>query len=280
MKTNNWLKELPFVLLIALPWIVFLFLKDGLPPVVPSHYSAGANGWVVDSYMRPAGFVAMFSGVSAFIYLVMTLASATASGKATWLYYFKLVLIIFFDLLCIGTLTGVNIGTSTFSNLTMVSLCLIINGFVFWIFSAGKKSGKQPISEKYYNIIWAGTHFISSLPLVLTIFAAQQWGKERTLVQAVFLFIAVISNLTNSVKPNHFIGIRTPWTLADEGVWRKTHQVCSKWFFIIALAGFILSIVVPVSWLHRLLVIIPLSCTAAAMIYSYWLYKRRGDIAK
>ncbi|WP_343688886.1 SdpI family protein [Chitinophaga sp.] len=280
MKTNKWLRELPFALLIAIPWIVFFIVKDQLPATVPAHYSVGPNGWVVDSYMRPAAFVTIFSSVSAFIYLVMTLSAGTATDKATWLYYFKLVLIIFFDLLCIGTLTGMNMGTDTFSNLVMAALCLIINGFVFWIFRAGKKSGKQPISEKYYNIIWAGTHFISSLPLILTLFAARQWGNERTLVQAVFLFIAVISNLTNSVKPNHFIGIRTPWTLADEGVWRKTHQVCSRWFFISALTGFVLSIVLPIAWLPRLLIILPLSCTAYAMIYSYWLYRKRGDIAK
>ncbi|RFM31277.1 SdpI family protein [Chitinophaga silvisoli] len=278
MKTNNWWKELPFVLLIALPWIVFFTLRDSLPAQVPSHYSITDHGWVIDSYMSPLAFVIMFTLMSGFIYLVMTLPALVAKAPFAWLYYFKLALIIFFDIMVISTLTGIDMGTDTFSNLTMFALCLTINGFVYWSFKAGKKLGKQPISEKYYNIIWAGTHFITSLPLVLGIFASQHWVSERTIPQAVFLFIAVISNLTHNVKPNHFIGIRTPWTLADEDVWRKTHRVCSKWFFAGGLTGFVLSMVAPISWVHRLLYIIPLSCTAYAMIYSYWLYKKRVSV--
>jgi uncharacterized membrane protein len=26
-------------------------------------------------------------------------------------------------------------------------------------------------------------------------------------------------------------GIRTPWTLDNEEVWRQTHQICGKWMF-------------------------------------------------
>jgi uncharacterized membrane protein len=275
MKTNNWLKELPFAALIAIPWIVFFYSGNTLPAKVPSHYSITDHGWVIDSYMSPLAFVTMFTIVSAFVYLVMTLPSLMAKAPTTWLYYFKLVLICFFVFLNISTLTGIDMGTNTFSNLTMLVLCLVINGFVYWIFKAGKKLGNQPVSEKYYNIIWAGTHFITSLPFVVGIFASQHWVSERTIPQAVFLFIAVMANLTNNVKPNHFIGIRTPWTLADEDVWRKTHRVCSKWFFAGGLTGFVLSMVAPVSWVHRLLLIIPLCCSLSAMIYSYWLYKKK-----
>ena len=31
-----------------------------------------------------------------------------------------------------------------------------------------------------------------------------------------------------NVKPNYFFGIRTPWTLANDEVWRKTHLLSSK----------------------------------------------------
>ncbi len=38
------------------------------------------------------------------------------------------------------------------------------------------------------------------------------------------LFIA-LGNYFQAVKPNYFIGIRTPWTLESEQVWRKTHRL-------------------------------------------------------
>jgi len=44
------------------------------------------------------------------------------------------------------------------------------------------------------------------------------------LMAGVSLLIAGIGNLMYSIKPNYFVGIRTPWTLNSEFVWRKTHQ--------------------------------------------------------
>jgi uncharacterized membrane protein len=37
-----------------------------------------------------------------------------------------------------------------------------------------------------------------------------------------------IGNLMHSMKPNYFIGFRTPWTLESEEVWVKTHRLVSK----------------------------------------------------
>ena len=33
-----------------------------------------------------------------------------------------------------------------------------------------------------------------------------------------------------SIKRNFFIGIKTPWTLASERVWKKTHEMGGKVF--------------------------------------------------
>ncbi|TDW97534.1 SdpI family protein [Dinghuibacter silviterrae] len=38
------------------------------------------------------------------------------------------------------------------------------------------------------------------------------------------LFYVYLGNLFNNIKPNYFVGIRTPWTLENESVWRKTHH--------------------------------------------------------
>jgi uncharacterized membrane protein len=51
-------------------------------------------------------------------------------------------------------------------------------------------------------------------------------------ISVLFFYIGIMLKHT---KRNYFIGIRTPWTLADEGVWDKTHQLGSKLFKIMAL---------------------------------------------
>lgn len=45
------------------------------------------------------------------------------------------------------------------------------------------------------------------------------------------LFI-VMGNYLPATKPNYFVGIRTPWTLESDLVWRKTHRLGGKLFII------------------------------------------------
>ncbi len=48
----------------------------------------------------------------------------------------------------------------------------------------------------------------------------------------IFIFLgilfAVLGNYMPAMRPNYFVGIRTPWTLESERVWRKTHQLAGK----------------------------------------------------
>ncbi|MEO6069183.1 MAG: SdpI family protein [Chitinophagaceae bacterium] len=55
-----------------------------------------------------------------------------------------------------------------------------------------------------------------------------EFKVTRFLYPLIGLLLAYIGNLMNSIKPNYFVGIRTPWTLESEETWRKTHQLASK----------------------------------------------------
>ena len=46
------------------------------------------------------------------------------------------------------------------------------------------------------------------------------------------LFI-LLGNYLSKIRQNYFIGIKVPWTLADEDNWNKTHRFAS-WCFVIA----------------------------------------------
>lgn len=48
----------------------------------------------------------------------------------------------------------------------------------------------------------------------------------------VALLFTVIGNIMPKFKHNYFIGIKTPWTLANEDIWFSTHRVGGKlWFY-------------------------------------------------
>jgi len=52
------------------------------------------------------------------------------------------------------------------------------------------------------------------------------------ILASVGVLILITGNYMNSIKPNYFIGIRTPWTLEDAEVWKKTHRFASKLWII------------------------------------------------
>lgn len=55
---------------------------------------------------------------------------------------------------------------------------------------------------------------------------------DRLLPLGVGLLLAFLGNYLTRVEPNWFLGIRTPWTLSSDAVWRKTHRT-GGWLFVV-----------------------------------------------
>jgi uncharacterized membrane protein len=53
--------------------------------------------------------------------------------------------------------------------------------------------------------------------------------------------IAAFGNYLQTIKHNYFVGIRTPWTLESETVWKKTHRLGGRLWVV----GGILLAVIP-----------------------------------
>ncbi|MED0968009.1 SdpI family protein [Bacillus paramycoides] len=87
------------------------------------------------------------------------------------------------------------------------------------------------------------------------------------------LLFIVIGNYLPQCKPNYFVGIKTPWTLSNEEVWRKTHRFSGKVFVILGVI-MILSIFAPAAWKSFLIVGIIIGAVGLTTGYSYVAYKK------
>ncbi|WP_462410696.1 SdpI family protein [Neobacillus sp. Marseille-QA0830] len=85
-----------------------------------------------------------------------------------------------------------------------------------------------------------------------------------------FLFI-FIGNLSPKFKHNYFVGIRTPWTLASEDVWKKTHRFGGKVFVISGILLLMVPIIPAAIQAYYVIPIIVLSI-ALIMLSSYYFY--------
>lgn len=101
-------------------------------------------------------------------------------------------------------------------------------------------------------------------------------GFDKSSFKYMFIAISclmiIMGNYLSSVRPNYFIGIRTPWTLESNQVWAKTHRIASKLFMGIGLVGLILSLFNPMVFLV-FLIGGTLVVTAYTLWYSHHLFK-------
>ncbi|WP_134684934.1 SdpI family protein [Brevibacillus migulae] len=84
----------------------------------------------------------------------------------------------------------------------------------------------------------------------------------------------IVGNYLGQVRSNHFIGIRTPWTMADEGIWRKTHRMAAP---VWVLAGLLLILAAFLPALREspiLVLSVIIVSIALPIVYSFILHRR------
>ncbi|MBW8865467.1 MAG: SdpI family protein [Verrucomicrobia bacterium] len=65
----------------------------------------------------------------------------------------------------------------------------------------------------------------------------RQFDMTRFAVSALALMFIVLGNFMGKLRPNYFMGFRTPWTLESRTVWLKTHRLGG---YLMVGCGFIL----------------------------------------
>ena len=66
----------------------------------------------------------------------------------------------------------------------------------------------------------------------------------RILLAIIGLLFLSIGNFMPAMRPNFFIGIRTPWTLNSDEVWKDTHRLASYGFSFLGLAFIVVPFIV------------------------------------
>lgn len=115
--------------------------------------------------------------------------------------------------------------------------------------------------------------------LCLVGFACVQSSKTGSfgpglMLPAVGLFLSFIGNYMHSIKPNCFIGFRTPWTLENKDNWRATHQLVSKIWMPGGLLMAILTLVLPEEMKAIALAVILIPMIVIPAIFSFRYFKK------
>ena len=108
---------------------------------------------------------------------------------------------------------------------------------------------------------------------VVALLQALGWRPplNRVLLPLLGVILIVVGNFMGKLRRNFFIGIRTPWTLADEEVWFRTHRFGGPLFVI---AGVVLMAGAFFDAGNALLLPVIIIAALIPVVYSYVVYRR------
>jgi uncharacterized membrane protein len=96
---------------------------------------------------------------------------------------------------------------------------------------------------------------------------------DRLMPLGVGLLFVFLGNYLTRVEPNWFVGIRTPWTLSSDTVWRKTHRT-GGWLMVIGGLALAAGSLLPRPAFMVLFVVTAVTVGVIPLVQSYVLWKR------
>jgi uncharacterized membrane protein len=91
---------------------------------------------------------------------------------------------------------------------------------------------------------------------------------------AVGALFVVLGSVMGKIRPNWFVGIRTPWTISSKTSWVRTHRL-GGWLFLALGLAFVVGGLTRQKWVGEWIVVGALAMIGTLFVYSYFAW--RGD---
>ena len=136
----------------------------------------------------------------------------------------------------------------------------------------------ESFAGAYGAIRLAITLFLATFQVVVVLVALGYPVKVNTVVGlALGVMFIVFGNLMGKIRPNWFVGVRTPWTLSSKLSWTKTHRLAGWLFVAMGLVAIAWGLVSS-EWMLAAMLAFDAACVLWMVVYSYLVY--RSDPAR
>lgn len=98
-------------------------------------------------------------------------------------------------------------------------------------------------------------------------------AATRVIVWCILLLLAILGNYLPNLRPNYFVGLRTPWTLESPQTWRVTHRLGGKVMFFGSLLLLVLEFFLSEGVFAFLLASFILLLVLGAFVYSWYYFR-------
>lgn len=98
----------------------------------------------------------------------------------------------------------------------------------------------------------------------------------RIIQMLVALLMAGMGNMMPKIRQNYFFGLKTPWTLASESVWAKTHRLGGQMLFAAGVLNLPCAFL-PAPWNFAALMTGALAASLVPLVMSFLWYRQEAD---
>ena len=149
---------------------------------------------------------------------------------------------------------------------------------VLWLgaFVTSHDPKRQNISQKMFSLVlWIAPAI--SLAAAATMYPINLgYELDITFFSGLLLglMFIIIGNYLPKARQNYTIGIKIPWTLANEENWNRTHRLAGYLWMVCGILMVLISVMRlgQAQWLVGIILIMVL----VPCIYSYWLHAKKG----
>jgi len=211
-------------------------------------------------------------------YYFMVLLVVVASSVATWIAYPQLPAVVPTHWDIHNQVNGYSPKWSLFLFGPGLMLVIVVL-FYFLPWLSPKQFEVDSFKATYLHIMLIVVAMLAYFhAVILWTVTGHAVDVGRAITGGICLLFALLGNVLGKVRRNFYIGIRTPWALANERVWNATHRFAAKTFVIVGAAGLLLSIIGFSGWPVLTLVLVgPLAPVAYSLIF-YKRLEKRGEL--
>ena len=160
--------------------------------------------------------------------------------------------------------------------LSVMPIGVAFTGALMWLLQH-VLPGKDALarSTAAYTAVWVSV--VAILGFAHGFIISHAFGAAmdaRLLLAAPGLILIILGNYMPKMRQNRFMGVRTPWTLRDEQVWDRTHNLSGPLFMLGGAAMIIATFLVPAEQIVSAILICGLTPAAVAVISSWWIARR------
>ncbi len=152
----------------------------------------------------------------------------------------------------------------------VIALMLLFILIGDWLSPAGFKIGRfRPTYNLLFVIVAALMAYVHGIVLAAALSTRPDFG--RWLVAGILIAMAFLANLLGKTRRNFWVGIRTPWSLASDAAWIRTHRFGARLLSAVSAVAAVMAIAgAPLALSFVLL----MAGLAATVVYSFVVSKR------